>query len=460
MTMDLKKYQSLFKNYTELRVQKTESKHLCFVKGENTVSEKTISSGVSARSYKNGFWGFASHSELDESSLKTVIRQANDNAAFLSSKTVQKSKSFPATVNHHSVNTFCTTKPRKSFNEIMAFVQEIDQYIFRKYSKLLTRGLTLSCLDMEKTLLTSDETLAYSMVPRTLLCVFLDIEKDQEPIELYEVFGGLGQFEDYFSDPKLLYPKIDQLYEDLMLKKEGVYAKAGIKECILDSEVSGILAHEAIGHTTEADFVLGGSIAKDYLDQQVASPLISLIDFAHTFQGQTCPIPVYIDDEGTKAQDTIIIDQGVLQGFMHNKETALQFNVQPTGHARAFKFSDEPLIRMRNTAILPGDNTLKEMISSIEDGYYFKKPGGGQADSTSEFMFAIEQGFEIKNGKLGRALKNTTISGLAFEVLKSVSMVSDDFQWSVSGMCGKKQLIPVSDGGPALKCRVNVGGRA
>lgn len=99
------------------------------------------------------------------------------------------------------------------------------------------------------------------------------------------------------------------------------------------------------------------------------------------------------------------------------------------------------------------------MIASIDDGYYLIRSNNGEADSTSEFMFGIELGYEIKNGKLGRAIKNTTISGVAYNVLKTVSMVSDEMHWSGAGMCGKKQPIPVGMGGPAVKCQVSIGGR-
>jgi TldD protein len=252
---------------------------------------------------------------------------------------------------------------------------------------------------------------------------------------------------------------MDRQYEHLLRKVHGVYPKAGTTECVLDADLAGILAHEAIGHTTEADNVMGGSVAGDYLNEQVANPLVTLVDFAHTALGKLCPMPVFVDDEGTKAEDVVLIEDGVLKGFLHNKESAKHFQTTPTGNARAFQFSDEPLIRMRNTAILPGKNTLSEMIASIDDGYYLMKSSNGQADSTSEFMFGIVQGYEIKHGKLGKALRDTTISGVAVDMLKTVSMVSNDMVWSCGGMCGKKQPIPVGFGGPAIKCQVNIGGK-
>jgi TldD protein len=114
---------------------------------------------------------------------------------------------------------------------------------------------------------------------------------------------------------------------------------------------------------------------------------------------------------------------------------------------------------MRNTAILPGKSKLEDMIASIDDGYYLVKTGNGQADTTGEFTFSIGLGYEIKNGKLGKAIRETTISGVAFEMLKTVDMISDDMFWECGGFCGKKQAMTVGMGGPAIRCDVNIGGR-
>ena len=133
--------------------------------------------------------------------------------------------------------------------------------------------------------------------------------------------------------------------------------------------------------------------------------------------------------------------------------------MEAAGNARAWEFSDEPLIRMRNTLILPGTDKLEDMIASIDDGYYLIDSGNGQADLTGEFMFGVTLGYEIKNGKLGRALLDTTVAGTAFEMLKSVDMVSDHVTWSSSGFCGKKQMMPVGMGGPEMRCRITIGGR-
>lgn len=455
---NLNPYSSLLSQYSELRVQENRTLVINYLKGNLVQNSKNTSSGVSARVCKGGSWGFASSAEIGDESIKTVLKAAADNADFLHLRVNKNQKPFAAS-NPTIEKNFGTKKPRLSQQEIMNFIKEVDEHIARKYPGLSNRSIMLNCLDMEKTLITSDGAYLNSMLPRTNMFISLTVNKNGQPVQLGRVIGGLGQFEDNFSSPEEIYDNIHWIYENLMNKAEGVFAEAGLKECILDSAMAGILAHEAIGHTVEADMVLGGSVARNYLGKEVASPLVTLVDFANTYNGEVCPVPIYIDDEGTKAEDTVIIQDGVLKSYMHNKESAEIFGVAPTGNARAFQYFDEPLIRMRNTAILPGKSKLEDMIASVEDGYYLMRPSNGQADTTSEFMFGITLGYEIKNGKLGRAIKDTTISGVAFDVLKSVTAVSDDMTWGNGGMCGKKQMITVGMGGPAIKCKVNIGGR-
>jgi TldD protein len=364
----------------------------------------------------------------------------------------------PDTCGHYEMD-LTTQISRNSQKQWIDFLKDIDDYIQKKYPNLTSRTIVLAGLDMEKSLLTSSGSTSYSMTPRGIMYVSLSMENNGELVELMDVFGGLGQLEDHFLDPTQFYADIDSLADHLSRKADGVYSDAGMKDVILDADLAGILAHEAIGHTTEADLVLGGSVAREYMGRQVASELVTLIDYANSVEGKTCPVPVYIDDEGTPSEDTVIIKDGELKSFMHNKDSARHFETTPTGNARAYAFSDEPLIRMRNTAIKPGTNTLEEMIAAIDDGYYLMKSSNGQADSTSEFMFGVPLGYEIKGGKLGNAIKDTTISGVAFDVLKTIDMISSDMTWSSGGMCGKKQWIPVGMGGPAIKCQVKIGGR-
>ena len=465
----LYKYSNLFKDYTELRIQENRDINIALVNGDIVSNGQSTSSGVSARVFRNGVWGFSSSPEINDSVIADVVKDATGNAIFMDKKNQENSNSeeseskvteLPKKSNE-SINDFTSKKGTTTRKDLLDFMNELDSYINSKFDNLKSRTLFLGSLEMEKSIYNSDSSYSCSMIPRTIIYIQLsmDHKTDGSTVELYEVFGGLGEFPDVFENASELFPKIDELYDHLVNKSNSIYPDAGIKECIIDADVAGILAHEAIGHTTEADLVEGGSIAGEYMDQKVATDIVTLVDFANTFNNEVCPVPVYVDDEGTKSEDTVIIDRGILKSYMHNKESSVKFKAAPTGNARAYLFSDEPLIRMRNTAFLPGESKLNDMIASIEDGYYLMKSSNGQADSTSEFMFGITLGYEIKNGKLGKALKDFTISGIAFDVLKTVTMISDDMSWTSGGMCGKKQPIPVGMGGPAIKCKINIGGK-
>ncbi len=455
---DLKQYLSFFKEYTELRAQENKNNQITIINGDIATNRKQVKSGISARAHKGGYWGFASNPLLTENDIQNVIQRATENALYLSGKGKKKDITLPVN-NGNLRNVFPAQNSLKPQSKIIEFLMNLDEYLKTHCKDLSSRVIALRTLDMEKSLLTSEGSISYSLIPRSLIYFGMTITKDGEPIELWNNFGGFGQFEDVFKLPDNLFAGIDEQYTHLQTKANGIYAKAGIQEVILGADITGTLAHEAIGHTTEADLVLGGSVAGDLLNKPIASELITLVDFANTAFGKLCPVPVFMDDEGTAAEDCAIIEAGVLKRFMHNKESAAIFGHELTGNARASEFSDEPLIRMRNTAILPGKSKLEEMIASIDDGYYLMKSNNGEADFTSEFMFGILQGYEIKNGKIGKALRDMTISGVAIDVLKSVTMVSDDLSWDCSGMCGKKQLIPVGMGGPAIKCKVNIGGK-
>jgi len=455
---NLAAYANRFGEYTELRAQRNTNQRIVLLNGSVVTNTKSVESGVSARVFKDGVWGFASRPELGTEPIVSTIEEATHNARFLARHAAARAITLPR-AHTRKESDFATRKPRHKPAEIIGFLEAIDEHIRTTYPELRARQVLLWDLDMEKRLFTSEASDGYSNTTRSLVNVKLVTSNAQgQPVELAKSFGGRGQFEDVFDAPEHLEAKIAELHRHLLAKRDAVAPRAGVHDVILDSELAGILAHEAIGHTTEADLVMAGSVAGDHVGDAVASPLVTMVDYAHSYEGQTLPVPVYIDDEGVESRDTVLIANGVLEGFMHNKESAAKFGVPLTGNARAYEFSDEPLIRMRNTAILPGRDSLADMIASVDDGYYLMWPANGQADATSEFMFGVSLGYEIKGGKVGRAITDTTISGVAFDMLKTVSMVSNEMSWSCAGMCGKKQIIPVGMGGPSIKCRVHVGG--
>jgi len=449
-----------FRDHTELRAQVNTSKSVVLLAGNMVTNTQTEEGGVCARVYRGGTYGFASGTQYSPESVKEVVAAATRNADFMDTNIKKGDPPLP------SIGTPAKVELKKPIFEdipqsiLIDFAKELDEFIVKKYKNLSSRTVVANTLYMEKLLAVSDGADSHFFQPRASVYAWLTAEtSDGVPVELFKSFCEIGRFDEFFKSPKELEEELDKLYQRLMDKRDGIYAKAGMHKCVLHPDLAGMLSHEAVGHTVEADLVLGGSVAGPALGKQVASEIVSMTDFAHTAFDKPVPLPIYVDDEGTPAEDAILIENGILKGYMHNRESARHFGVKPQGNARAYKFSDEPLIRMRNTVIHPGTSKLDDLIASVDDGYYLVKTGNGQADSTGEFMFSVDLGYEIKNGKLGKAIRETTISGVAFEMLKTVDMISNDMAWSSAGMCGKKQPITTSMGGPALRCDMNIGGR-
>lgn len=456
----LEKKTALFETgvHTELRAHENRSRGVALNQGNLVENNHAEISGVCARVYKNGVYGLSASAEYSNEKIEAVIRAATENALFMD-KRINKGKGMipKITPGYVKLNRNIVDTEQK---RIIELCKEADNYIVKKYPDISSRFVTYLEDSIEKILYTSDGYNGHTTLPRCYMYITMCAEtSDGKPVEHFVAIGGYGSFDDNFSNYEHIYKEIDKVYEELMDKREGVYPEAGYKTVILGGMMAGMLSHEAVGHTVEADLVLGGSVASSSLNKRVASEKVSLVDFAHTAFGNQAPLPVYLDDEGIPAEDVVLIKDGILVGYMNNRESAEHFGMKPSGNARAYSFSGEPLIRMRNTSILPGTDKLEDMIASVDDGYYLLQSQNGQADLTGEFMFGVSMGYEIKKGKIGRALLDTTVTGVAFDMLKTVDMVSDKVIWSSSGYCGKKQPMPVGMGGPALRCKIMMGGR-
>lgn len=459
MSIDFSRLTRSEKEHAELRIQSSRRRQVSVLSGDLVANVSSVSSGACARVYNDGIWGFASESGIHAESAERLLSSARENAELLASR---KPKHL-GRIDNAVPFTYETPETYRDADQktLIDFATALDAYIGEKYPSLASRSISARAACIEKTLYTSEGGFTHQLFPRTYIIAAMSSDTpDGSTVELFDVLGGgAGSFDAYYHAPSEFYEQIDSLYEELMKKREGIYAEAGERTCIIDSSICGMVAHEAVGHTVEADLVAAGSVALTNLNNKVASPLINLTDFAHTAFGEKAPLPVYADDEGTEARDVTIIKDGVLVGYMNDLMSAKHFGMSPAGNARAFAYSDEPLIRMRNTCIHPGTDKLADMIASVDNGYYLTRTQNGQADTTGEFMFGITMGYEIKNGRLGRALRDTTISGVAFNMLKTVDMLSDAVAWDFAGYCGKKQPMPVSMGGPAIRCKVNIGGR-
>ncbi|MDO8939978.1 MAG: metalloprotease TldD [Methylicorpusculum sp.] len=263
--------------------------------------------------------------------------------------------------------------------------------------------------------------------------------------------GGRCDYTMFFDEDKALdYGK--EAVRLALVNLEAVEAPAGNMTVVLGSGWPGILLHEAIGHGLEGDFNRKGTSAfSGRVGERVGSSLCTVVDDG-TLPGRRGSLS--IDDEGTPTENTVLIENGILKGYMQDKLNARLMGVSPTGNGRRESYAHLPMPRMTNTYMLPGAHEADEIISSVEKGLYAKNFGGGQVDITSgKFVFSASEAYLIENGKLTRPVKGATLIGNGPDVLTRVSMVGNDLQLdSGVGTCGKDgQSVPVGVGQPTLK---------
>ena len=232
----------------------------------------------------------------------------------------------------------------------------------------------------------------------------------------------------------------------------------GIMPVVLSSEAGGTMVHEACGHGLEGDLVYKGLSAYiDKIGQQVASEKVTVIDDA-TMAGKYGSYRY--DDEGTLAQKTILIENGVLKQYMCDDQTATRMGVHPTGNGRRESYKEKPVTRMSNTYIAPGTDSVEDIIASVEFGLFVKHMGGGQVNTLNgDYVFDVSEGYLIEHGKITRPVRGATLAGNGPESLRNVEMVGNDLGFAI-GTCGKYgQRVPVADAQPTLKINgLTVGG--
>ncbi len=442
-------------SYRELRRHELRRTRVTMIDGHLALNSRSAEGGVSGRVHDGGYWGFASSSDADATAA--VADQALRNARAMARFGVRGGVDLPG--GHASGEHAFEGRAPLAQKEIVERLAELHAFCGERYPGLDSTRFMLGDEHHSKWLDTGAGQGLSSIQRAQAYVAFVATGDDGAPVELWLRLSAKGSLADLDWSIAALTPQLDELHRHLQAKRQAVPARGGQHTVVMGPQLAGILAHEAMGHPCEADIVLGGAATGDLLGQRVASQLVTMVDYAHSRDGAELMVPVYADDEGTPARDAVLIDRGVLAGFMHSRETAARMGAEPTGSARAYAPHDEPLVRMRNTAIEPGTSKLDEMIAGVDDGYLLLDTGNGQADSTTEFMFAVSLGYEIKNGRIGRAIRDTTVSGSAIKVLQSVDAVSDDMHWTANGYCGKKQSMVVSMGGPALRARAHLGGQ-
>ena len=275
--------------------------------------------------------------------------------------------------------------------------------------------------------------------------------------------GGGGRLDyNYFQQEGRGLGYAREAVRQALLNLEAVPAPAGTMPVVLGPGWPGVLLHEAIGHGLEGDFNRKGSSAfSGRVGEQVASPLCTVVDDG-TLPNRRGSLNV--DDEGVPTQQTVLIENGILKGYMQDKLNASLMGQGSTGNGRRESYAHLPMPRMTNTYMMAGDHDPQEIIASVDKGLYAVNFGGGQVDITSgKFVFSACEAYLIENGKVTRPVKGATLIGNGPDVLTRVSMVGNDLELDRGvGVCGKEgQSVPVGVGQPTLKIDgITVGGTA
>jgi TldD protein len=272
----------------------------------------------------------------------------------------------------------------------------------------------------------------------------------------YEPVGGLMGFELF---DEISPERIARLAAERALKMlDAEPAPAGIMPVVISSEAGGTMIHEAVGHGLEADLVQKGlSVFAGKTGEKIASEAVSVHDDA-TLAGRRGSF--VFDDEGTPAQRTVLVEDGILKTYMHDLSTAKKDNLKPTGNGRRESYRNRPIPRMTNTLIVPGDKKSQDIVSAVEKGLFVKRMGGGQVNTVNgDFMFDVGEAHIIKGGEIKEAVRGASLIGNSMKVLAQIDMVADDLGFGL-GTCGKDgQGSPVADAQPTLRIEgITVGG--
>jgi TldD protein len=308
----------------------------------------------------------------------------------------------------------------------------------------------------------SDGRLSYDRQPLTRLSVFV-LAREDGGVPQRGWSGGGGRVGlEFFEDHTTPEYFAREAARQAVLLLDAVPAPAGETTVVLGPGWPGILVHEAVGHGLEADFNRKGvSAFSGRIGEQVASPLCTVVDDGTILHRRGS---LNVDDEGTPTDRNVLIENGVLRGYLQDKLSSRLMRSPATGSGRRENYQNIPIPRMTNTYLAPGDSDPEEILRSVEKGVYCKSFGGGQVDITSgNFVFSASESYLIESGRLTRPLRDATLIGNGPQALKLVSMVGNDLELDLGvGICGKEgQNVPVGVGIPTVKIdRLTVGGAA
>ncbi len=414
-----------------------------------------IDHGVGVRVVEGEKTGFAYTDDIQF----TALQEAADAARGVSGGDGSVKVSSPVLVKQHSLYSLRNPLHSWTDQQKIQFLKQMDEEARRQDPAVKQVIASLAAQYEYVFVIASDGTMAVDVRPLVRFNVTVIVERNGRREQGYAGGGGRTDL-DTFIQQDLGRRLTHEAVRQALINLEARPAPAGMMPVVLGPGWPAVLLHEAIGHGLEGDFNRRGSSAfSGRIGERVASPGCTIVDDG-TLPNRRGSLS--IDDEGTPSQRTVLIENGILKGYLFDKLNARLMGVESTGNGRRESYSHIPMPRMTNTYMLPGKYHPEEIIASIEKGIYAVNFAGGQVDITSgKFVFSASEAYWVEQGKIKYPVKGATLIGNGPDILTKVTMVGNDLQLDEGvGTCGKDgQSVPVGVGQPTLLLSsITVGG--
>ena len=438
----------------ELFLEYRQSEQLLFDNGRLKQAGTDNSQGFGLRAVKGEAIGYAHSSDVSEDALKRAAETVRAVAGGYAG-------TFAAEPGRSNVRLYGDENPldAPAFADKVKLLEAMDSYIRTREPKArqVTASLAASWQVVE--ILRADGGLYRDIRPLVRLNVSVVAGAGDRQETGSHGFGGRAGYADFITEGRWQHA-CDEAIRQALVNLDSVAAPAGEMDVVLGPGWPGVMLHEAVGHGLEGDFNRKGTSAfAGLMGEEVAARGVTVVDDG-TLAGRRGSIS--IDDEGTASNRTVLIADGVLVGYMQDRQNARLMGVAPTGNGRRESYAHTPMPRMTNTYMLGGGHSRDEIIASVSQGLYAVNFGGGQVDITSgKYVFECTEAYRIENGRIGAPVKGAMLIGSGPADMKRITMIGDDMDLdSGIGTCGKAgQWVPVGVGQPTLKMeRITVGG--
>ncbi len=444
----------------ELYLQYRATESFGFDDGRLKTADYSTDAGFGLRAVSGEMTGFAHASEI---SADAIRRAAGTLALLDPAKGAHAAP--PARTNRHLYDE-ANPLDLVPFAKKVALCQAVDAAARARDPRIVQVSVSLAGSWSVVEIVRADGFLATDIRPLVRLNVSIVVEENGRRESGYFGLGGRYMYDHLFEEPQWS-RAIDEALAQALVNLRAVDAPAGEMTVLLGPGWPGVLLHEAVGHGLEGDFNRKGTSAfSGRIGERVAAAGVTVVDDG----GIESPVgggrrgSLSIDDEGTPTQENILIEDGILKGYMHDRLNARLMGVAPTGNGRRESFAHAPMPRMTNTFMRGGKDDPAELLSRVKSGIFAKSFGGGQVDIVSgKFVFSCTEAYRIENGKLGAPIKGATLIGDGPSVLTKVTGIGNDMALDEGiGICGKAgQSVPAGVGQPTLLVSgLTVGGTA